>query len=62
MNDKPIFSHVIKEQLENLGFTVKNERPDYFHPNKRVYFFEATPELLQAFDCILKGKPYPPKE
>lgn len=60
-NDKPIFSRVIKEKLEALGFQVKNERNDYLNPGRRVYFFEATPELLDAFDKILKGEPYQPK-
>ena len=54
--DKPIFSRVIKERLESLGFTVRREVPNYKKPGQKVYFFEATDALLDAFDKILKGE------
>lgn len=54
--DKPIFSRVIKERLEELGFTVKRQAQNYKKPGEIVYFFEATPELLAAFDNILSGR------
>lgn len=56
IKDKPIFSRVIKERLESLGFTARREAPNYKKPGERVYFFEATDELLDAFDKILKGE------
>lgn len=56
MNDKPIFSRVIKERLEELGFKVKHMAPNYKRPGYYVYFFEATPELIETFDKILKGE------
>jgi len=56
MNDKPIFSLAIKERLVEEGFEVKREAPNYTNPTKRVFYFEATPELLEAFDNILKGR------
>jgi hypothetical protein len=56
MNDKPIFSLAIKERLVKQGFEVKRETPNYSNPGKRVFYFEATPDLLEAFDKILKGE------
>jgi hypothetical protein len=53
MKDKPIFSPTIAGELIHMGFELKNQRPDYNDPAKWVYFFEATPELLAAFDKIL---------
>lgn len=56
MKDKPIFSKVIKERLERRGFRVRRVAPNYKKPGEKVYFFEATDELLAAFDKILKGE------
>lgn len=52
MKDKPIFSPTIAGELVRRGFDIKRQRPDYNNPRKWVYFFEATPEMLAAFDSI----------
>lgn len=54
--DKPIFSPNIAGELISRGFPLKHQRRDYNDPSKWVYFFEATPALLAAFDDILTAR------
>lgn len=50
---KPVFSRKIAHALCEEGFQVIDVQPNNNKPWLNVYYFEATPDLLDAFDEIL---------
>lgn len=52
MNDLPIFTPMIASKLIDQGFKIKNIVPDFRNPARRVYYFERTPAVEEAFRKI----------
>ena len=50
--NKPIFSAAVAGKLIDRGFPIVDRCRNYKDPTKWVYYFEATPALLKAFDEI----------
>lgn len=51
---KKIFSSKIANKLCHMGFQIIGVEPNMIKPQYDVFLFEATDELLEAFDNILK--------
>ena len=56
MTKKAIFNRKFAQRLCQQGFKVIDVQPNNNKPWLNVYYFEQTPELLEAFDTILKNK------
>lgn len=51
---KKVFSSKIANKLCRMGFQIIGEEPNMIKPQYNVFLFEATDELLKAFDYIIR--------
>lgn len=53
---KIIYSLNIHIQLQKMGFHYETEMRNPQNPHYSCWVYKATPELLEAFDQILRGR------
>lgn len=53
---KKVFSSKIANELCHMGFWIIGTEPNMIKPQYDVFLFEATDELLEAFDKIQRER------
>lgn len=53
---KIIYSLQIHIELQKMGFNYETEMKNPSHPQFNCWVYKETPELLEAFDALIRGQ------